>query len=76
MIRIYPSLWDACLHVQRGGPDHRAAALALIESGYRVVIHPDKKMSDSSIAVSCDTDEEVLAVTWLFPGVDDDGPLQ
>lgn len=76
MIRIYPTLWDRHLHAQKGAPDHRQAARALCESGYRVVIHPDKKFSDSEVAVSCDTSEEVLAVTWLFPGVDDDGPVQ
>lgn len=75
-IRIYPTNWDRYLHAQGGAPDHRQSARLLAESGFCVCVHPDRKHSDSEVGVSCDTDLEILAVEWLFPGVGTDGPVQ
>lgn len=77
MIRIWADLWDKGMHAQHGAPDCRSAARALCESGYRVVLYPTgKKLSDTDVGVACDTDEEILAVVWLCPGIDDNGPRQ
>lgn len=70
-IRIFPRLWEREMCIGHGAPGPEESARALAASGYCVVVHPDsKRMSDTEVAVSFDTDEEGLAVLWLVPEID------